>query len=149
MVDALGKILGEEAVRVAGAIHTTDQAKIWGKQQVVTCPGRKVEPGPLPRKEYKWEDSDPVSIRLSLLMINDIALAGVSGEVMTMIHERLKNTSTSSHTVMVTHANGSSGYIPGDAAFEQISYEITTSRLKPGCAESAIVGGFLNLMQQH
>ena len=148
MVDALGKILGEEAVRVAGAIRTTDQAKLRGKQQVVTCPGRKVEPGPLPRKEYKWEDSDPVGIRLSLLMINDIALAGVSGEVMTMIHEHLKKRATSSSTVMVTHANGSSGYIPDDAAFEQISYEITTSRLKPGCAENAIVNGFLTLMEQ-
>ena len=148
MVDALGRILGEEAVRVAGTIHPTDQARIWGKQRVVTCPGRKVEPGPLPRKEYKWEESDPVGIRLSLLVINDIALAGVSGEVMTMIHEHLKKKSTSSRTVMVTHANGSSGYIPDDAAFEQISYEITTSRLKPGCAEKAIADGFFNLMQQ-
>jgi len=147
MVDALGKILGEEVVRAAGAIHATDQATIWGKQEVVTCPGRKVSPGPLPRKEYKWEDSDPVSIRLSLLTINDIALAGVSGEVMTMIQEHLKEKSTSSHTVVVTHANGSSGYIPDDAAFEQVSYEITTSRLKPGCAENAIVNGFLNLMK--
>ena len=149
MVDALGKVLGEEAVRLAGAIHTTDQAKIWGKQQVVTCPGRKVEPGPLPRKEYKWEESEPVSIRLSLLMINDIALAGVSGEMMTMIWEHLKRKSPSGQTVMVTHANGSSGYIPDDAAFEQVSYEITTSRLKPGCAENAIISGFLNLMKAH
>ena len=148
MVDALGKILGQEAVRVAAAIHTTDRVRIWGKQQVVTCPGRRLEPGPLPRKEYKWEDSDRVSIRLGLLMINDIALAGVSGEVMTMIHQHLKKESPFSRTVMVTHTNGSSGYIPDDAAFEQVSYEITTSRLKPGCAENAIVNGFLNLMEQ-
>jgi len=53
-----------------------------------------------------------------------------------------------SHTVMVAHANGSSGYIPDDAAFEQVSYEITTSRLSPGCAENAIVNGFLKLMEQ-
>lgn len=148
MVDALGKILGEEAVRVAGAIHSTGRARIWGKQQVVTCPGRTLEPGPRPRKDYKWEDSDPVHIRLALLMINDIALAGVSGEVMTMIHQRLRNESPFSHTVMVTHANGSSGYIPNDAAFEQVSYEIATSRLKPGCAENAIVNGFLSLLEQ-
>jgi neutral ceramidase len=148
MVDALGKILGEETVRVAAGIHTTDQARIWGKQQVVTCPGRKLEPGPVPRKEYSWWDSDPVSIRLALILINDIALAGVSGEVMTMIHEHLKQQSSLGHTVMVTHANGSSGYIPDDAAFERVSYEITTSRLKPGCAENAIVNGFLKLMEQ-
>ena len=51
-------------------------------------------------------------------------------------------------TVMVTHANGSSGYIPDDAAFEQVSYEIESSRLKPGCAENAIVKGFVSLIAQ-
>jgi len=148
MVDTLGKILGEEAVRVAGAIHTTEHGHIWGKQQLVTCPGRKVEPGPLPRKEYKWEESDAVHIRLGLLTINDIALAGVSGEVLTMIQERLKKESPLNRIVMVTHANGSSGYLPDDAAFGQVSYEIATSRLKPGCAESAIVNGLVNLMKE-
>src|SRR5215471_17130640 len=119
MVESLGKILGEEAVRVAGAIHTTNQVRIWGKQQVIRCPGRSVAPGPLPRKEYRWQDADPVSIRLSLLMMNDIVLAGVSGEVLTMIHAHLKKESPFSRTVMVTHANGTSGYIPDDAAFDQ------------------------------
>ena len=132
---------------MAAAIPTTDQARIAGKQQVVACPGREVEDGPLPRKEYKWKESKPVNVRLSLLMINDIALAGVSGEVMTMIHQHLKKAAPLGNTVMVTHANGSSGYIPDDAAFGQVSYEITSSRLRPGCAENAIVNGFLKLMQ--
>jgi hypothetical protein len=148
MVDALGNILGEEAVRVAEGIHTTAQTRIWGKQQEITCPGRKVAPGPLPRKNYTWEDSEPVSIRLSLLSIGDIALAGVSGEVLTRINEHLNKEARSAHTVMLTHANGSSGYIPDDAAFDQVSYEITTSRLKPGCAENAIVSGFVKMMAQ-
>jgi len=148
MVDSLGKILGEEAVRVAAAIHATDQVQIRSAQQVVTCPGRKLQAGPVPRPDYKWDDSDPVSIRLSLLVINDMALAGVSGEVMTMINEHLKKQTPSIHTIMVTHTNGSSGYIPDDAAFEQVSYEITTSHLKPGCAENAIVNGFLHLIEQ-
>jgi hypothetical protein len=81
-------------------------------------------------------------------MIDEITLAGVSGEVLTGIAQRLKRESPFSHTIMVTHANGSSGYIPDDSAFDQISYEITTSRLKPGCAENAIVNGFLEMMQQ-
>jgi neutral ceramidase len=61
MVDALGQILGEAAVRAANSIHTTPDARIWGKQDVVTCPGRTVEPGPIPRPEYKWNDADPVT----------------------------------------------------------------------------------------
>ena len=148
MVDALGKMLGEQAVRAAAAVQTTDKVRIWGKQHVVSCPGRRLEPGPRPRKVYTWADADPVTIRLGLLMINDVVLAGVSGEVMTMIEQRLRKASPYSRTIMLTHANGASGYIPDDAAYDQISYEIESSRLKPGCAEKAIVNGFLSLIDQ-
>jgi len=146
LVDGLGKILGEAAVRAAAAIKTAPDASLRGVQRVVTCPGRRVEPGPTPRAEYKFNDADPVNIRLSLLMINDIALAGVSGEVFTLIARRLQKESPARHTVMVTHTNGSSGYIPNDAAFEPVSYEVTASRLNPGCAEGAIVKGFRELI---
>jgi hypothetical protein len=81
-------------------------------------------------------------------MLSNIALAGVSGEVFTKIYWRLEKGSPFSHTVMITHANGSSGYIPDDAAFDDVSYEITTSHLKPGCAETGIVNGFLTLLQE-
>jgi neutral ceramidase len=148
LVDSLGQILGEEAVRVASGIHGSTEAHLSGKQEVVTCPGRKPAAGPLPRKDFAWEDADPVTIRLSLLGVNDIAFAGVSGEVLTMINEHLKRESPVRHAVMLTHANGSSGYIPDDAAFQQVSYEITTSHLKPGCAENAIVNGVVKLMRQ-
>jgi neutral ceramidase len=146
LVDGLGKILGEAAVRAAAGVNTTIDASIRGAQKVVTCPGRRVEPGPTPRADYKFNDADDVNIRLSLLMINDVAMAGVSGEVFTLIAQRLRRESPSRHPVMVTHTNGSSGYIPDDAAFEAVSYEVTASRLKPGCAEEAIVNGFLELI---
>jgi hypothetical protein len=147
MVDGLGRILGEESVRVANNITVmSSQARIKTSQRVITCPGRRLEPGERPRADYKFEDSDPVDIRLSLLRLNDLALAGVSGEVFTHIYQRLKKESSLNDTIMVTHANGSSGYIPGDDAFDQISYEITTSHLKQGCAESGIVKGFLEMM---
>jgi neutral ceramidase len=146
LVDGLGKILGEAAVRAAVNVKTLPEATLRGAQKVVTCPGRRVEPGPTPRAEYKFNDADPVNIRLSLLRINDVALAGVSGEVFTLIAQRLQRESPARPTVMVTHTNGSSGYIPNDAAFEPVSYEVTASRLKPGCAEGAIVNGFLEMI---
>ena len=98
------------------------------------------------RPEHKIEDADPVSIRLSLLVVNDIAFAGVSGEVLTNIGLRLKRESPFNRTVMVTHCNGSSGYLPDDAAYDQVSCEIITTRVKRGCAEVAIVNGFLEMM---
>jgi len=146
LVDALGKLLGEAVLRAAAEVKTTADVSIRGAQKVVTCPGRRVEPGPTPRAEYKFTDADPVSIRLTLLTMNDVALAGVSGEVFTLIAQRLARESRLKPTIMVTHTNGSSGYIPNDDAFEPVSYEVTASRLKPGCAESAIVNGFLELI---
>ena len=146
LVDGLGRILGEAAVRAAAEVKTTADASIRGAHKVVTCAGRRVEPGPTPRAEYKFTDADPVDIRLSLLMIEKVVLAGVSGEVLTAIAHRLQRESPSSPAIMVTHTNGSIGYIPDDAAYDQVSYEITASRLKPGCAEGAIVNGLLELI---
>jgi Neutral/alkaline non-lysosomal ceramidase, N-terminal len=150
MVDALGRILGEETVRVANNINDlSSQASIWGSQRVIHCPGRKVVPGLHPRGVFKFEDAAPVNIRLSLLMLNKIALTGVSGEVLTPIYLRLERESPFHRTIMVTHANGLSGYIPNDAAYKQVSYEITTTHLKPGCAEGGIVNGLVDMMDHH
>jgi neutral ceramidase len=145
LVEGLGRILGEAAVRAAANLTMTPTVLLGGAQNVVTCPGRRVEPGPTPRAEYKFTDADPVTIRLGLVTINDVALAGVSGEVFTLIAQRLQRESASRQVVVATHSNGSSGYIPNDAAFDPVSYEVTASRLKPGCAEDAIVKGFLEL----
>jgi hypothetical protein len=143
---ALGQILGEEVVRVADAIKTSPRGRIRALQKVVTCPGKRTLQLPGRGRDYKFEDADPVAIRLSLLVINDIALAGVSGEVLTNIALRLKLESPLARTMMLTHCNGSSGYLPDDAAYDQVSYEITTARVKRGCAEAAIVNGFVEML---
>ena len=50
--------------------------------------------------------------------------------------------------MMVTLTNGvaPSGYIPNDAAFGYNTFEVVSSSLKPGCAETAIVDGLLDLI---
>ena len=147
-VDILGRILGEEVIRVADRIQTSPRMRIAGMQRVINCPGKKNPPGPNRRDDlnYQFLDADPTPIRLSLIMLNHIAITGVSGEVLTGINTRLKRESPLAGTIMVTHANGSSGYIPDDAAYDQISYEIVVSRVKRGCAEDAIVNGLLDMI---
>jgi hypothetical protein len=145
-VAALGQLLGEEVIRVAERIRTTPRGRVRGMQKDVTCPGKRTVQSPGPGREYTIEDADPVPIRLSLLVINDIAVAGVSGEVLTNIALRLKRESPFNRTVMVTHANGSSGYLADDAAYDQVSYEIVATRARRGCAEGAIVDGLLEMM---
>ena len=77
-VAILGQILGEEIVRVARGIRTRPVARVRAAQKVVTCPGQRLAPGATRKdREIRFVDADPVSIRLSLVAMNDIALAGV------------------------------------------------------------------------
>src|SRR2546427_12530855 len=118
-------------------------------QRLVTCPGQRVAPGPLPRKTYEFLDADPVPIRLSLLMIGHTALAGVSGEVFTPVWARLKDQSPFAHLLMLTLCNGYSGYLPDDAPYKQISYEIPVSPGKKGSAEHGIIDTLIPMMRQN
>jgi hypothetical protein len=149
-VDILGRILGEEAWRVAGEIKTAPRARVRGAQKVVTCPGQRAPKGANPGRDLniQFEDAPPANIRLSLLVVGNVAFAGVSGEVLTRIGERLKKESPFSRTMMLTHCNGSVGYLPDDESYKHVSYEIVSSRVKPGCAESAIVNGLVEMMEQ-
>jgi neutral ceramidase len=55
------------------------------------------------------------------------------------------------NTVMVTLANGmaNSGYIPDDALFGAYTFQVLSSHLKPGCAETAIDCRLMNLILAH
>ena len=92
----------------------------------------------------------PVNIRLGLLKVGDIAIGTVNAEVFNLIAQRLKKESPYARTMMATLTNGSanSGYIPNDAAYGMYTFEVVSSRLQPGCAETAIVNGILDLMSE-
>jgi hypothetical protein len=48
----------------------------------------------------------------------------------------------------ITHSNGSSRYLPDDESYDQVSYEIVTTRAQRGCAEDAIVNGLVSMMSE-
>src|SRR5262249_45895349 len=146
-VAAYGMYLGEEAIRVAEHIRSTEPRLIRGLQRVVDCPGQKIPPGPLPREKYEFQNADPVPVRLSLLLVGNTAMAGVSGGVFTLVWQQLKTRAALSRLFMVTHSNGQSGYLPNAAAYDQVSYEVATSHVKRGCAEK-LVDGLLNMMEE-
>lgn len=147
---ALGLMLAEEVLRVMrDRMQRAEVApEIHGAMSTVTCPGRRrLDTG---RAGYAgtYEDADPVPIRLSLLRIGSVVIGGVNAEVFNLIAQRFKQESPYKNSMMVTLTNGiaPSGYIPNDAAFNQYTFEVVSSRLKPGCAETAIVDGLLDLV---
>lgn len=84
------------------------------------------------------------------MLIDDIAFTSVNGEVFNLIARRLKKESPYARTMMMTVTNGvgNTGYIPNDAAFGYYTFEVLSSRLKPGYAENGIVNGLSDMMYE-
>jgi len=149
MILSYGQFLGEEVMHVMRGIErTSDTGRIFGAQKSVSCPGRRRTNVGRAGFPGTYEDGPQVDIRAGLLQIDDIAFGTVNGEVFNPIAQRLKKESPIGRTMMVTLTNGAanSGYIPNDAAFGYYTFEVLSSRLQPGCAESGIVNGILDLM---
>ncbi len=151
MALSMGQFLGEEVLRVMRGIdRTSTDVPIFAAQKTVTCPGRERTNQGRGGIEGTYKDGPDVNIKLSLLLIDDIAIGGVNAEVFNLIAQRFKKESPIGRSMMATLTNGraNSGYIPNDAAFGYQTFEVLSSRLKPGCAESAIVNGLLDLIDQ-
>ncbi|HLY63806.1 MAG TPA: neutral/alkaline non-lysosomal ceramidase N-terminal domain-containing protein [Terriglobia bacterium] len=150
VMDSEGTLLGEEVIRVMTNINRLEASpNITAAQKTVTCPGRKRTDTAREGTPGTYENGDPVEIRLGVMRIGNIALASVDAELYSPIGQRLKRESPVANTLMVTLANGmaNSGYIPNDTAFGALTFQVLGSRLKPGCAEGAIVNGLLDLIE--
>lgn len=152
MIVSMGQFLGEEVLHVmrgmSGMSGLTTDAKIIGRRVSVGCPGRERTNEGRAGYPGEYKDADPVEIRLGLLGIGDIMIGAVNAEVFNPIAMRLKRESPYARTMLATLTNGAarSGYIPHDAAYGQYTFEVLSSRLKPGCAETAIVDGILGML---
>jgi neutral ceramidase len=149
MSNSMGQLLGEEVLHAIREAKPGDaEARIFGKETTITCPGRERTNEGRGGISGTYKDGPPVQIQLGLLMINDIAIGAVNGEVYNEIAQRLKKESPFVRTFMITVTNGfaNSGYIPDDASFGHNTFEVLSSRLQPGCAETGIVEGIIGMM---
>jgi neutral ceramidase len=149
MVKAEGEIISQEIFRVMQRTDNfTGDVRIWGGTKVIDCPGRMRTDSGREGMQGEYVDGSPVHIRLDLVTVGPIAFAGVNAEVYNEIWLRLKSESPLSDSMMVTLTDGNagSGYIPNDESFSHNTFEVLSSRLKPGCAEDGIVNGLVGLM---
>lgn len=148
---SMGVMLGEEVKHVMRNIHRMDtEATISASQIMLSFPGRKRTDKGRAGYAGSYVDADSVKARIGVLLMNDIAIASINGEVFNPIAQELKKESPYVHTMMATATNGmaTTGYIPNDAAFGQYTFEVLSSRLKPGYAERTIIDGLLDLMKE-
>jgi neutral ceramidase len=146
-MDAQGFMVGAEAVRVAKLIQTTTSTvRLEADEQVFSCP---IKQGVNQMADMKQAPAASVPIRLGLIMLNQVALVGVSGEVVTNIYTHLKKSSPLTDTIMVTIANDRIGYIADDAAYDTPYFEVNGTPAARGCAESGIVDGLVGMIDSH
>jgi neutral ceramidase len=149
MILSMGQFLGEEVMHVMRGMDRMESGiAVEGGFKTVSCPGRERTNEGRAGFPGEYKEAGPVDIRLGLLRLGDIMIGAVNAEVFNPIAQRLKKESPWAQTMMATLTNGSarSGYIPNDAGFGMYTFEVLSSRLQPGCAESAIVNGILDLM---
>lgn len=149
MLSSMGQFLGEEVLYVMRNIERTDtDVRLFGSQKTIQCPGRERTNDGRAGSEGTYKEAGPVDIRLGLLQVGDAMIGTVNAEVFSPIAQRLKRESPFKATMMATLTNGSarSGYIPDDASYGKYTFEVLSSRLRPGCAESSIVNSLLELI---
>jgi len=156
--EAIGEDLGKESLRVIQSIQTFSTGKISALQRVIQLQAKEKVSGNLQRPENKGDDF--MEVRLSALKIGNIVLTGVSGEVFNQISVKMKNQSPYSNTFMITHCNGSSGYLVSEDAYPKAGvtksedkyipvggYEVNSTRAKTG-AEKAIIENLLEMINK-
>jgi len=151
ITNAMGVMLGEEVKHVMRNIDRPETtAAIAAAQKTVNIPGRNRTNTGRAGNAGTYVDGDSVKIRLGVLLLNDIAIGSINAEVFSPIAMQLKKESPFARTMVVSVTNGSSnsGYIPNDAAFGYQTFEVLSSRCRPGFAERAIINGTLDLIEQ-
>ncbi|MDD4189882.1 MAG: neutral/alkaline non-lysosomal ceramidase N-terminal domain-containing protein [Mangrovibacterium sp.] len=135
-VDAVGHHIGKETMKVLSNIETYPVTDIRVTEKTVTFPGKMRMNDRLSHSTY--EPGPDAEIKLSVMKIGNLMLTGISGEVMNEIGTKIKGQSPYSNTIVMTHCNGSSGYICTDEAFATGGYEVAATRLMPGAEKPLI-----------
>lgn len=142
--EAQGLMLGAEALRILGHIDTMRTAhSLDAADSRFDCPTRH---GTDQMADMHQQNVNSVPIRLSMIRFDDVALGGVSGEVLTNIYRHLKAESPLSDTLLISLTNDRVGYLPEDSAYDRPTFEVKGSPVQRGCAEDGIVDGLIGLI---
>ena len=146
MVDVLGSVLAKAVLGLTDGMQPgTGDVKLSAAAKTVTCPTQKQPSGQATGKAAT-EDGPPAQIPLNLIRIGDIAVAGVGGNIGSVIGQKFKAASPFAQSTMLTVTSGSVGYVLDDASYANPG-KIKTGLLKPGCAENAIVQGLVEMIK--
>jgi hypothetical protein len=123
----------------------TSNVTLKASTGVAVCPGQPHVAGDAPIGKAASDERPPVSIPLSTLRINDIAIAAVGGDIGSDFGPSIRAASPVPHTLVASMLAGSVGYILPDAYYAHPGH-IRETLVKAGCAEHAIPDGIAKLL---
>ncbi len=128
--ELLGILLGEEVVHVFRDIQTSPStADIRTELATLKLPAKKKddrdEDDPSPTKE----------LNVTVARIGDVGFVGVGCELLTEVGMAIKAGSPYEHTFVITHCNGSAGYLPPEHLYEEGGYEVDRTGFAPQAAD--------------
>lgn len=129
-IEAVGAQVAEEVHGLISDIETYPIHSVRVLNRTLTMPGKLSGTGRY-TNEVLEKGPDGV-IHLSVCKIGNFVFSGISGEVMTEMGMQIKKSSPYQGTFVLTHCNGSSGYICTDKAYKEGGYEVQVTRFWPG-----------------
>ena len=135
-VEAIGFHVAKKTLETIPELVTLPVKSMQVENYVMAFPEKNQHKDHFPQISY--ESGSEIEIRLTVVKIGSLVLTGISGEVMTEIGMEIKKRSPNSHTMILTHCNGSSGYICTDKSYPEGGYEVKVSQLMPGVEKPLI-----------
>ena len=128
-------MLGEEVVHVFRRIKDlTGGGEIVSDYAVLECPGKITE-------ENKSLPDKPATVPVNITVARigeDIAFVGFNVEMITEIGMEIKAGSPFKNTFIITHCNGSSGYLVPEELYKEGGYEVSTTRFQIGSSDMVV-----------
>jgi hypothetical protein len=156
----LGEVLGAAVAKAYTHLEPVSGGKVRAISEVIDLPLTKVTPEdveqakkvlaqpPPPNVDFtiervqaskvmRVESRKGQSIRAEIqaLSVGPVAWVGIPGELFVELGRRIRQQSPFQYTFVVELANDGIGYLPTREAFQQGSYEPTSSPLAPGAGE--------------
>ncbi len=129
----LGTFLGEEVVHVYRDIKQCGPAdKIATNLAVLQLPAKPGEDASAEKKP------GTAPLVVSVARLGDVAFVGLGAEVLTEIGMAIKAGSPCEHTFVITHCNGSAGYLAPKELHVQDGYEVKSSHFTPQAADIVV-----------
>ena len=133
----LGTLLGEEVIHVFRSIkEVSPGGEISTAFATIECPRRKVE-----ESKNISDQSQPATVPVNITVARigtDVAFVGFNVEMLTEIGMEIKSGSPYKHTFIITHCNGSSGYLAPADLYKEGGYEISSTRFEIGSSDMVV-----------